>query len=65
MTQELLQKLSELNNDSKDVLEKLTLFNNSFDKISENFSNMEAVLAQVKKAFDLYKEVNVLLSKEE
>ncbi|ELQ76817.1 hypothetical protein THOM_0206 [Trachipleistophora hominis] len=63
MTQELLDKLSELNEDSKELLDKLNQFNASFDTVTLNFKNMEQILGQVKKAFDLYKEVTVLINK--
>lgn len=61
MAQQLLDKLSELNRDSKELLDKLNQFNASFDKVTLNFNNMEHVLGQVKKVFDLYREVTVLI----
>ena len=54
---DVLQKLKELNSESKDLLEKVENLNKSFDNCTDLVANMGSISARIKKAVVLYNDI--------
>lgn len=65
MNEEIVEKLEELDLESKILLSKLNELNDHFDNVTENVENISTVFERVKKSFDSYKHIVDLINEKE